>query len=80
MRRGSAICDDRIIHCVTLGQVTERKLIQADRKGIMSLLGKAALAMWWDMSPDVNTEFQDWHSHEHFRERLAIPGFLRATR
>jgi hypothetical protein len=46
----------------------------------MSLLGKAALAMWWDMAPDVNSEFQDWHSHEHFRERLGIPGFRRATR
>ncbi|MES2584562.1 MAG: antibiotic biosynthesis monooxygenase [Pseudomonadota bacterium] len=46
----------------------------------MALLGQAALAMWWDMAPEVNAEFQDWHSHEHFRERLAIPGFARATR
>ncbi len=46
----------------------------------MALTGKAALAMWWDMAPDMNTEFQDWHSHEHFRERLSIPGFKRATR
>lgn len=46
----------------------------------MSLLGKAALAMWWDMAPAMNAEFQHWHSHEHYRERLAIPGFARATR
>jgi hypothetical protein len=46
----------------------------------MPLLGNAALAMWWDMAPQMNVEFQDWHSHEHFRERLAIPGFARATR
>jgi hypothetical protein len=46
----------------------------------MALLGQAALAMWWDMAPAMRTEFQDWHSHEHFRERLAIPGFRRATR
>ncbi len=46
----------------------------------MALTGKAALAMWWDMAPDMNAEFQDWHSHEHFRERLGIPGFKRATR
>lgn len=46
----------------------------------MSLLGQAALAMWWDMAKDVNAEFQDWHSHEHFRERLSIAGFMRATR
>jgi hypothetical protein len=46
----------------------------------MALLGRAALAMWWDMAPAMRAEFQDWHSHEHFRERLAIPGFRRATR
>ncbi len=46
----------------------------------MYLLGKAALAMWWDMAPEVKAEFEDWHSHEHFPERLAIPGFHRATR
>lgn len=46
----------------------------------MSLLGKAALAMWWDMAPDVRPDFEDWHSHEHFPERLGIPGFLRASR
>jgi len=41
----------------------------------MSLLGTAALAMWWNMAPDVLAEFEDWHSHEHFPERLAIPAF-----
>jgi hypothetical protein len=46
----------------------------------MALLGKAALAMWWDMAPGMRAEFEDWHSHEHFTERLGIPGFCRATR
>jgi len=46
----------------------------------MSLLGEAALAMWWDMAPEMRTEFEHWHSHEHFPERLAIPGFRRASR
>jgi hypothetical protein len=46
----------------------------------MALLGQAALAMWWDMAPAMRAEFHDWHSHEHFRERLAIPGFRRASR
>jgi hypothetical protein len=46
----------------------------------MALLGTAALAMWRDTAPAMAAEFQDWHSHEHFRERLAIPGFRRATR
>jgi hypothetical protein len=46
----------------------------------MALLGKAALAMWWDMAPEMRSEFEDWHSHEHFPERLGVPGFKRATR
>jgi hypothetical protein len=46
----------------------------------MSLLGKGALAMWWDIAPEVRAGFEDWHSHEHFRERLGIPGFLRGSR
>lgn len=46
----------------------------------MALLGKAALAMWWDMSAARRAEFEHWHTHEHFPERLAIPGFRRATR
>jgi hypothetical protein len=48
--------------------------------GNMALLGNAALAMWWDIAPAMATQFQDWHSHEHFRERLALPGFRRASR
>jgi hypothetical protein len=46
----------------------------------MALLGSAALAMWWKMAPAARSEFEHWHSHEHFPERLSIPGFLRATR
>ena len=46
----------------------------------MSLLGKAALAMWWDMSAQARPEFEHWHAHEHFPERLGIPGFRRASR
>ena len=46
----------------------------------MPLLGPAAIAMWWDMAPAHRTEFEDWHSHEHFPERLGIPGFLRGSR
>lgn len=46
----------------------------------MSMLGQAALAMWWDVSKDMREEWEHWHSHEHFPERLSIPGFLRASR
>ncbi|MEJ8854544.1 hypothetical protein WKW79_08190 [Variovorax robiniae] len=46
----------------------------------MALPGNAALAMWWDMAPEMRPEFEHWHSHEHFPERLAIPGFRRSSR
>jgi len=44
------------------------------------MLGSAALAMWWDMDRAMRAEFEHWHTHEHFPERLALPGFLRASR
>lgn len=46
----------------------------------MALLGQGALAMWWDMASERRTEFEDWHTHEHFPERMGIPGFLRGSR
>jgi hypothetical protein len=46
----------------------------------MAMLGRAALAMWWDMAPEQRAEFEHWHTHEHYPERLGIPGFLRASR
>lgn len=46
----------------------------------MSLLGRAAIAMWWDMAPEHRVEFEDWHSHEHFPERMSVPGFMRGSR
>ena len=46
----------------------------------MSLLGKAAVAMWWSIRPGQRAEFGDWHSHEHFPERMSIPGFRRGSR
>jgi hypothetical protein len=46
----------------------------------MALLGRAALAMWWDIAAEVRADFEDWHAHEHFPERLALPGFRRGTR
>lgn len=36
--------------------------------------------MWWDMSALHRPEFEHWHTHEHFPERLGIPGFRRVTR
>lgn len=46
----------------------------------MPMLGEAAVAMWWNMVPSQRAEFEDWHSHEHFPERMGIPRFLRGCR
>ena len=46
----------------------------------MPLLGQAAVAMWWEIAPTDRIEFEDWHSHEHFPERLSLPGFHRGSR
>lgn len=34
----------------------------------------------FDVAPEAIPEHDDWHTHEHLPERLAIPGFLRGTR
>jgi hypothetical protein len=44
------------------------------------MLGKAAVAMWWDISADVRADWEEWHTYEHMPERLGIPGFLRGSR
>jgi hypothetical protein len=44
------------------------------------MLGRAAVAMWWDIAPEIKSEWEDWHTHEHMPERLGVPGFLRGTR
>ena len=46
----------------------------------MSLLGKAAMLLSFDVAPDAVDEHDDWHTHEHLPERLSIPGFLRGSR
>jgi hypothetical protein len=46
----------------------------------MALLGTAALAMWWEVDAALRSEFEHWHTHEHFAERLGVPGFHRASR
>ena len=42
--------------------------------------GEAAVAMWWDVPAEMQTEWEDWHTHEHMPERLSISGFLRGSR
>jgi hypothetical protein len=44
------------------------------------MLGKAAVAMWWDVPREARSEWEEWHTVEHMPERLSIPGFLRGSR
>ena len=44
------------------------------------MLGRAAVAIWFDTSAQAQAELEDWHSHEHMPERLRIAGFRRGTR
>ncbi|MBL8381913.1 MAG: hypothetical protein JNM90_02480 [Burkholderiales bacterium] len=46
----------------------------------MSLLGNAAMVLFFDLDVEDATEHDHWHTHEHFAERLGIPGFRRASR
>jgi len=46
----------------------------------MALLGKAAMILSFDIVAEAIDEHDDWHSHEHFNERMSIPGFLRGSR
>lgn len=46
----------------------------------MPLLGQAALLLAFDVAGEAVAEHDDWHTHEHLPERLAIPGFHRGTR
>lgn len=42
--------------------------------------GNAAMLLSFDISADAIVEHDDWHTHEHLPERLAIPGFLHGSR
>jgi hypothetical protein len=41
---------------------------------------RGAMLLLFDVAADAVEEHDDWHTHEHMPERLAIPGFLRGTR
>ncbi len=46
----------------------------------MPLSGSAAMLLFYAIVADAVAEHDDWHTHEHFPERVGIPGFLRASR
>jgi len=40
----------------------------------------AFLAIWHDIVPGAEAEFERWHTGEHMPERLSLPGFARGRR
>jgi len=42
--------------------------------------GQAALALWVDIDPADDAQFEHWHSREHVQERVGCPGWLRGSR
>lgn len=46
----------------------------------MGLLGHGFLAVWNDIAPGGDAEFNHWHTREHVPERVSVPGFLRGRR
>jgi hypothetical protein len=46
----------------------------------VGLLGTGILAIWNDVAPGAEAEFNHWHTREHVPERVAVPGFLRGRR
>lgn len=44
------------------------------------LKGTAVLAIWNDIRPETEDEFNRWHTREHLPERIATPGILTGRR
>jgi len=42
--------------------------------------GNGAMILYYDIAAEAIGDHDDWHTHEHFPERLSIPGFRRASR
>ncbi len=46
----------------------------------MAMPGTGCFVAWWDVAAEDASEHDNWHTHEHMIERVAIPGFLRGSR
>jgi len=43
-------------------------------------ISQGVLAIWHDLEPSSEVDFQEWHTRQHMIERLSVPGFLRGCR
>ncbi len=59
----------------------EREYPSAQREDSpMSLQGAAFLALWNDIAPGHEREYDEWHTREHVPERVSVPGILAGRR
>ena len=47
---------------------------------MVKLKGTGMLAVWSEVPPEHEEEFNDWYNQEHIAERLSVPGVLSAAR
>jgi hypothetical protein len=43
-------------------------------------MAEGVLAVWTDIAPELEADFNEWYWREHLPERLAVPGFRRGRR
>jgi len=43
-------------------------------------MNKGLLAIWTDIAPELEEDFNNWYNHEHLAERSGIPGFINGRR
>lgn len=46
----------------------------------MALMTDAILAVWNDVQPEQEADFNDWYIRDHLPDRVSIPGFRRGRR
>ncbi len=46
----------------------------------MALIGEGLLAVWTDIEPAAEDDFNLWYTHQHVPERVGVPGFTRGRR
>ncbi|MBN8964207.1 MAG: hypothetical protein J0H89_02260 [Rhizobiales bacterium] len=46
----------------------------------MPLIGEGLLAVWTDVEPAAEADFNLWYTHQHVPERVGVPGFARGRR
>src|SRR5437764_1150377 len=55
-------------------------LLQPESPARMALLGNAILAVWNEVDPAHEDDFNEWYYREHISERTMVPGLNRGRR